>query len=118
MRSLLLRIGTVSTLVFFACGGSGDQQPGKTPSGARASCSNDAECVVTNEGGGNSACCAACPDAPRAIPQLAFEQHKNKCAATSCVAQSSTDRVECPVVEPVAHFVAKCKEGTCAAVKK
>lgn len=106
----------LTVLMFCACGGGGGeaQQPGKTPSGARASCSTDVDCVLTSDEGG--ACCAPCPGSPRAIPQLAFEQHKNKCAAVDC--KPPSDRIECPKVEPLTQFVAKCKEGTCAAVHK
>jgi hypothetical protein len=95
-----------------SCGSSEDKAPAKTPSGARASCAADSECVITNQ----RACCPACAEAPYAIPTLAFEQHKNKCAAAACVAPS--DRIECPKVDPVEMFVAKCKEGTCAAIKR
>jgi hypothetical protein len=116
MARAICGIGLVAIVTFLACGGGGEnQQPGKTPTGARASCSADADCALTNDEGG--ACCAPCAGSPRAIPQLAYEQHKNKCAAVDCK-EPSSDRVECPKVEPMTAFHAKCKEGTCAAVKK
>jgi hypothetical protein len=90
-----------------ACGG----PSAKTPAGARASCSADSECVVTTE----SSCCQSCPDAPRAIPTLAFEQMKNRCAEKDCAARS--DRIECAKVEASTGWVPRCKDGTCAALK-
>jgi len=97
-------------VVLAACGGSKD---GRTPSGARASCSEDADCMVTNEGSG---CCPACPDVPRAIPKFAYEQRKNRCAAVDC--PPASDRIECSQVEPVEAYVARCKKGVCIAEKR
>jgi hypothetical protein len=110
-----MRIGGVGCLgaaflVIVACGGASTD--GKTPSGARASCSSDRDCVVTD----HSACCRACPDQPFAIPALNYAQIENKCATVDCAAKS--DRIECPNVESKEAFVAICKEGTCAARKK
>ena len=110
VASRLMSIAVGVVVVLSACGGSEDK--GKTPSRARASCAADSECVVTDR----SHCCAPCLEAPRAIPALAFEQQKNKCAAVECGAAS--DRIECPKVESKDGFVAKCNDGTCAAVKR
>jgi hypothetical protein len=104
-----LRVGLVVIAVLAACGGAPDS--GKTPTGARASCSGDSDCVMTNQTG----CCQACPQAPVAIPTLTFEQQKNRCAAASCA--PSSDRIECPKVDAILDYVAKCDRGTCAAVK-
>jgi len=109
-KALLLAALAPFALVV-ACGGGDDKS--KTPSGARASCQADADCVVTTEQVG---CCAACPDKPHAIPQLSFEQHKNACVAASCPAPS--DRIECPQVDSPLGYVATCDHGTCAAIKK
>lgn len=108
-KALLLAVFAPLVLVV-ACGGKGDES--KTPSGARASCQADSDCVVTTQSG----CCAACPDKPHAIPQLSFEQQKNACAAASCAAPS--DRIECPQVDSPLGYVARCDHGTCAAIKK
>ena len=97
-------------LVIAACGSS--EKEGKTPSGARASCASDTDCVVTDR----SACCRACPEQPFAIPTLNHTQIENKCAVVECAAKS--DRIECPKVEPKDAFLAICKEGTCAVRKK
>jgi hypothetical protein len=107
-----VRVGSILfalAIVVVACGGS--ETPGKTPSGARASCASDSDCVVSD----HSDCCQSCPTEPFGMPQLRSEQLKNKCADKSCPERS--DRIECPKVQPVAGFVAYCKEGTCA-VKK
>jgi hypothetical protein len=110
-----MRVGLVGCLgavglVIVACSGSSGE--GKTPSGARASCAGDGDCVVTD----HSACCLACPEQPFAIPTLNHAQIENKCAAVDCAAKS--DRIECPKVEPKEAFLATCKEGTCAVRKK
>ena len=100
-----------ATLVLLgACGGSEDKT--KTSTGARASCAQDADCVVTD----TINCCAACKMAPLAIPKLSFEQNENKCSVVDCSARS--ERVECPQVASKDGFVAKCNDGTCAAVKR
>ena len=52
-------------LAISACGAPEDK--GKTPSGARASCASDSECVITNQSG----CCAACPKRMRR-PETGF----------------------------------------------
>ena len=93
-----------------SCAGGGKE--GKTPSGARASCAEDADCTVVD----SVNCCAPCLEAPRAIPTLAFERQANRCDAVEC--EPASDRIECPKVEPKAVFVAKCKDGTCAAVRR
>lgn len=101
---------TLPLILIVACGGSEDK--GKTPSGARASCASDSDCVISNSSG----CCKSCPDQPFGMPSLRAEQLKNQCAVADCVAPS--DRIECPKVDPKDAFVAICKEGTCAAKKK
>ncbi|MBX3229748.1 MAG: hypothetical protein KIT84_05390 [Labilithrix sp.] len=110
MLSRLAVVLAALAFVAVACGGSEDK--GKTPSGARASCASDSDCTVSDSSG----CCKSCPDQPFGMPVLAFEQQKNKCAVVECAA--SSDRIECPKVEPTDAFVAYCKEGTCAARKK
>lgn len=110
MRSRIAVTLAALTVIVVACGGSEDK--GKTPSGARASCASDSDCVISDTSG----CCKSCPDQPFGMPSLKAEQLKNKCAAASCAAPS--DRIECPKVDPVDAFVAICKEGTCAAKKK
>ena len=104
-------LATVLLCVVGACGGADNK--GTTPTGARASCGSDSDCAVTDLSPG---CCQSCRDAPHAIPTLAFEQQKNRCSVVDCA--PSSDRIECPKVEPIDGFVAKCKEGTCAATKR
>ena len=96
--------------ILFACGGS--EKEGKTPSGARASCAADSDCVVSDR----AACCKACPDQPFGMPSLNYTQMENKCASAKC--PDSSDRIECPKVESKDGFVAICKEGTCAVKTK
>jgi hypothetical protein len=107
---VLALVAVVGVLIATACGGSEDK--GKTPSGARASCASDSDCVVSDHTG----CCKACPDPPFGMPALNAEQQKNKCAKIECA--PSSDRIECPKVEPKDGFIAVCKEGTCAAKKR
>ena len=92
-----------------ACGSS--DPPLRTPAGARASCAADADCVVTSSSG----CCACCKDAPHAIPQPEFARKERTCAAVDCA--PCTEGIQCPKVEDASAFVAKCREGTCAAVR-
>lgn len=110
MRARLLASVFTVLFVVAACGGSEDK--GKTPSGARASCAADSDCVVSDKTG----CCKACPDQPFGIPRLNAEQMENKCRVAECAAPS--DRIECPKVESKDAFVAICKDGTCAVKKK
>jgi hypothetical protein len=93
-----------------ACASSGP--PARTPSGARASCSAAADCVVTNFGG----CCACCKDAVHAVPASDFAHRQHQCSVVDCSA--CADGIVCPKVEDAAGFVAKCQDGTCAAVRK
>lgn len=111
-RSLLVLVGIGIGIGVAACGSS--DPPGRTPSGAKASCASDSDCVITT----GETCCKPCEDNPRAIPAFEHERQRNKCAATSCQARSDSDRIECPTVESPAGYVAKCQQGTCAAVKK
>ncbi len=99
-------LALVGLVVIAACGGSEDK--GKTPSGARASCASDGDCVVSDTTG----CCKACPNQPFGVPSLNAEQQKNKCASMKC--PEASDRIECPKVAAKDGFVAICKEGTCA----
>ncbi|MFO0734422.1 MAG: hypothetical protein U0270_01010 [Labilithrix sp.] len=110
MRARVIGALAVVGLIVVACGGSAKE--GKTPSGARASCAADSDCVVSD----HAACCKACPDQPFGMPSLNHAQMENKCAVVECSA--SSDRIECPKVEPKDLFVAICKEGTCAVKKK
>jgi hypothetical protein len=107
-----IHVGAVFVLLLAACGGSSSAGPGKTSTGARASCEADTDCVVTD----TTSCCAPCLDAPRAIPALAQAQREKTCGTVDCAPAS--DRIECPKVEPKAGYVAKCIDGTCSAVKK
>ena len=98
----------VALFLVVACGSS---EPGKTPSGAKASCAADSDCVVSDY----SDCCQSCPTEPVGMPELRAAQLKNKCADKSCPERS--DRIGCPKVQPTAGFVAYCKEGTFAGKK-
>src|SRR5262245_2937835 len=100
----------VSFALIIACGSS--PRPGRPPSGGYTTCTSDAECVVTTWSG----CCACCPGEPRALPSAKLEDQQKRCAAAACAACS--DRLDCPKSPPVSAFVARCNEGTCAAVPK
>lgn len=97
-------------ILIAACGSSEDKT--KTPSGARASCQEDSECVLVTA----TTCCAICQSEPRAIPKEDHVRQENKCATLDCA--KASDRVECPKVASPDGFVAKCKDRTCAAVPK
>jgi hypothetical protein len=99
-------------VIVAACGGSDDKGMGKTPTGARASCAGDSDCVVSDQSG----CCKACPDQPFGMPSLAYEQQKNKCAVVECGTKS--DRIECSKVDSKDAYAAICKDGTCAVKRK
>lgn len=96
--------------VFCACGGSDER--GKTPSGVRASCAVDADCVVTDM----SDCCARCRQAPHAVPKPDYEQRERTCAVIDCTLERGP--FECRTVDSKDGYVAKCHAGTCAAVKR
>jgi hypothetical protein len=111
-----LGLGFVTVVIIAACGGSSSTSStsggfGKTSSGARASCGSDADCTVTNHSG----CCKACPEKPFAIPTVAAEQMKNRCAEVECAAPPAG--VVCQPVDSIAGFDARCQDGTCTAVK-
>jgi len=102
-------MATVSFVVIAACASA----PAKTPSGAPASCASDGDCVVTDFAG----CCACCKAEPRALPRIEAERQQHACASASCTA--CDERIECPkVTGRLAGFVARCKDGTCAAVPR
>jgi hypothetical protein len=101
---------TALVVLFLACASS--PPPGRTPSGGYTSCTSDADCVVTTFGG----CCACCPDTPRAVPASKLEAQRTSCARADCA--TCSDRIDCPKTEPVSAFVARCQDGTCAALRK
>ncbi len=97
----------MSIAVLAACASS---PPARTPSGAPASCHADTDCVVTDFAG----CCACCKAEPHAVPKDEAERQQHACAA--CAPCSAG--IECPkIAGRVAELVARCKEGTCAAVR-
>ncbi len=108
---MVRRIGALTTawLVVAACGSS----PAKTPAGGPVSCHGDDDCVVTDFAG----CCACCKSEPRALPKGEIERQTQLCAAASC--QACDPNIQCPsVAKRAADFVAKCKDGTCAAAAR
>ncbi len=112
VRALVRAVCAVAVAVgvLAACGGS--EPKGKTPSGARASCSADSECALTDTSG----CCKACKEEPLALPILAFEQQTHRCRSVEC--PPPDERIECPAVSAVSAYVAVCSDGTCAARKR
>lgn len=110
MRARAWLVAAVVLAIVAACGGGAE--PGRTPSGGRASCATDDECAISTSKG----CCNACPDQPFAVPAYTLEQQQNKCKTAACAAAS--DRIECPKTDAKDMYVAVCKEGTCAAKKK
>jgi hypothetical protein len=109
VRTLLSTVGVAVIVVVTACGG--EPSPARTPAGGRASCAKDSDCVVTDRSG----CCDACPRAPFAIPSLVSEQRKNQCSVVECAAPPAG--VVCAKVDSPVGYVARCREGTCAAEK-
>lgn len=106
-------LGSVALLLLTfaaACGKS--EALGKTPSGARASCASDSDCVLTT----TTSCCSCCPNAPAALPKEEQERKESECARVSC--KPCDEKIECAKVESIESFVAKCKDGACAAVHK
>jgi len=97
--------------VLGAC--SKSESPATTPSGARASCSADADCEVTNFAG----CCACCESTAHAVPAIALSQQRAHCAIKDCEIACSSN-IQCAKIERAAAFVAHCKDGTCAAVHR
>jgi len=81
--------------------------PARTPSGAKASCFSDFDCVVTD-----FSCCACCKSEPHAIPKAELDKQQAACAAKSC--EMCSDKIKCPEIQ-TRMLVAKCKDGTCAA---
>ena len=106
-------VGALTTAIAFAslapacAGGDG----ARTPAGAVASCSSDADCVVVAKTG----CCSCCPSAPMAIPKAEHERQENMCAAADCAPCDAS--IECAKVDAVAGYRARCRDGTCAATK-
>ncbi len=110
-QRMVRRIGVVTTagLVIVACASS----PSRTPAGGPVSCHDDGDCTVTDFGG----CCACCKAEPRALPVVELQRQQQLCAAASCAA--CDPNIQCPsVTKRAADFVAKCKDGTCAAVPR
>jgi hypothetical protein len=111
MRRSLWGVAFVASAVLAsvvaACGKS---EPGRTPSGGKISCTSDADCRVVN----HTSCCTCCDGVAVAIPKEEEARIEGKCATVDCQACSAS--IACPKVEPVSAFVARCTEGTCAAV--
>jgi hypothetical protein len=107
-RSLLLSVVSVASVVA-ACGG-GDA-PSRTPAGGLATCRADTDCVVTDRKG----CGRCCASDPVALPKEEIERQQHLCEISDFPA--CAPNIECPKVAPTSQFIAKCKEGTCAAVK-
>jgi hypothetical protein len=97
-------------VVGLSAGACGKSEPGRTPSGGKISCSSDSDCVVVNR----TSCCTCCDGLAVAIPKDEQGRIDKKCSVVDCQACSAS--IACPKVEPVSAFVAKCTEGTCAAV--
>jgi hypothetical protein len=111
--TILLRCGALGLPLLLIIGACASRGPARTPTGARASCSSDDDCIVTDFAG----CCPCCKIEPYAAPRGDAARRKNACAATECTA--CDPNVVCPkVVGRVADLVAKCKDGTCAAVAR
>jgi hypothetical protein len=100
----------VVVVAVVAC--SGSESATKTPSGARASCAADADCEVTNFAG----CCACCESTAHAVPVLALSQQRSHCGVKECAACSTN--IACASIERAEGYVARCKDGTCAAVRR
>jgi hypothetical protein len=107
-RQALLSLFCV-TAVITACGG-GDP-PTRTPAGGLVTCRADADCVLTD----HTSCNRCCASNPLALPKDKHERQQNLCAAVDM--EPCAPNIECPKVAPLSQYVAKCKEGTCAAVK-
>jgi hypothetical protein len=109
----MIRIRSLLVVALVACGllvACGKTEPGRTPSGGKISCASDSGCVVTN----HTTCCSCCDGPPVALPNDEHARLENKCAAADCPACSAS--IACAKVEPVSAFVARCIDGTCAAV--
>jgi hypothetical protein len=97
-------------LVAGAIAACGKTEPGRTPAGGKVTCASDSDCVVVNR----TSCCTCCDGVAVAIPKDEQARVEKKCAAADCQACSAS--IACPKVEPTSAFVAKCTDGTCAAV--
>ena len=112
MTSIVLRLGAPVAVVFLSIGACASG-PAKTPTGALASCHGDDDCVVTDF----AACCACCKSEPRALPRGEDARRRNACTPESC--PKCDEHIECANVQRrVADLVAKCDQGTCAAVPR
>jgi hypothetical protein len=109
VRQTLLSSFSVAAVVT-ACGG-GDA-PARTPAGGLVTCRADADCVLSEHAG---SCIACCKSNPLALPKDEYERQQRKCENLGMVA--CAPNIECPKVAPISEFVAKCKEGTCAAMR-
>jgi hypothetical protein len=111
----VVTVATISAIALLAllvaC--SKSETPVTTPPAARASCSADADCEVTNFGG----CCACCESSAHAVPAIALSQERARCAIKDCEVKCSPN-TECAKIEPAAAFTARCKDGTCTAVRR
>jgi len=108
-RHALLTLFCVASIVT-ACGGG--EAPTRTPAGGLVTCRADADCVLSEQAGG---CLGCCKSNPLALPKDEYERQQRKCANVGMVA--CDPNIECPKVAPLSQYVARCKEGTCAAVK-
>jgi hypothetical protein len=90
----------------------GSDPPARTPAGAKASCFADTDCVVTDF----TTCCSCCRSAPHALPKVEAGRQTDRCKVADCA--PCADNLTCAPQPPTTDFVAKCNEGTCAAVKR
>lgn len=82
--------------------------PGKTATGAFASCRDDADCTLTDFPG----CCACCKSAPYATPIRELEKRREACERKKC--DDCPARVTCPTIpDRPASIVARCVDRTC-----
>jgi hypothetical protein len=112
---LVVTVGTVAATaglaVLVAC--SKSDTPATTAPGARASCSADADCEVTNFAG----CCVCCESSAHAVTAIALSQQRAQCAVMECGVKCAPD-IECAKIELAAAFTARCKDGACIAVHR
>lgn len=102
----------ISTLLALGVAACGSDPPSRTPSGARASCIADTDCVVTDFTG----CCSCCRSAPHALPKAEADRQTAACATRDCPA--CADNLTCAPVRSATEYDARCVDGTCAAVAR
>jgi hypothetical protein len=89
------------------------RQPPVAPAqlASSASCSKDADCMVTNFGG----CCASCSDTAHAMSTRDYQTQMHRCAILDCTAG---EREVCPPIVSAELYRAVCRAGTCAGIKR